>query len=164
MTLAGLANVSIVVFSAQLPAGAADSLPLAYEQLTHVVGRLAGVLFALALLASGLASTVVGVYTGQIVMQGFLHRSVSLWLRRLVVSVPPLVLLGLGLNPTKALVLSQVVLSFALPGTLIPLVWFTARRSVMGLMVNRRLTSLVAAGAISVIVVLDGYLLKVTFS
>ena len=164
MTLAGLANVSIVVFSAQLPAGAADSLPLAYEQLTHVVGRLAGVLFALALLASGLASTVVGVYTGQIVMQGFLHRSVSLWLRRLVVSVPPLVLLGLGLNPTKALVLSQVVLSFALPGTLIPLAWFTARRSVMGLMVNRRLTSLVAAGAISVIVVLDGYLLKVTFS
>ena len=121
-------------------------------------------LFALALLASGLASTVVGIYTGQIVMQGFLRRSVSLWLRRLVVSVPPLVLLGLGLNPTKALVLSQVVLSFALPGTLIPLAWFTARRSVMGLMVNRRLTSLVAAAAISVIVVLDGYLLTVTFS
>lgn len=164
MSLAGLANVSIVVFSAQLPAGAADSLPLAYEQFTQVAGRVAGVLFALALLASGLASTVVGVYTGQIVMQGFLRRSVSLWLRRLVVSVPPLVLLGLGLNPTKALVISQVVLSFALPGTLIPLAWFTARRSVMGLMVNRRLTSLIAAAAISVIVVLDGYLLKVTFS
>ena len=78
MALAGPANVSIMVFSAQLPAGAADSLPLAYEQFTQVAGRVAGVLFALALLASGLASTVVGIYTGQIVMQGFLHRSVSL--------------------------------------------------------------------------------------
>ena len=164
MSLAGLANVSIVVIAARLPAGAADSLPLAHQQITAVAGRLAGVLFALALLASGLASTVVGVYTGQIVMQGFLRRSVSLWVRRLVVSVPPLLLLALGLNPTKALVLSQVVLSFALPGTLVPLVWFTARRSVMGLLVNRRLTSVVAVAAITVIIVLDGYLLQVTFA
>jgi len=164
MTLAGLANVSIVVFSARLPPGAADSLPLAQEHFIRVAGRLAGVLFAVALLASGLASTVVGVYTGQVVMEGFLHRSVSLWLRRLVASVPPLVLLGLGLNATQALVMSQVVLSFALPGTLIPLVWFTARRSVMGEMANRRITSLLAIAATSVIIGLDGYLLKVTFS
>lgn len=164
MALAGLANVSIVVFSARLPAGAADSLPLAYEHFSRVVGRLAGVLFALALLASGLASTVVGVYTGQIVMEGFLRRSVSLWLRRLVVTIPPLVLLALGLNATQALVMSQVALSFALPGTLIPLVWFTAQRSVMGELVNRRITSLVAVAATSVIIGLVGYLLKVTFS
>lgn len=164
MTLAGLANVSIVVFSARLPAGAADSLVLAHEQFTQVGGRLAGVVFAIALLTSGLASTVVGVYTGQVVMEGFLRRTVSLWLRRLVAILPPLVLLALGLDATKALVMSQVVLSFALPGTLIPLVWFTARRSVMGEMVNRQITSLLAIAASSVIVGLDGYLLKVTFS
>lgn len=164
MTLAGLANVSIVVISARLPAGAADALPLAYGHFARVVGRLAAVLFAVALLASGLASTVVGVYSGQIVMEGFLRRSVSLWLRRLVVSIPPLGLLALGLNATQALVMSQVILSFALPGSLIPLVSFTARRSVMGEMVNRRTTSLLAIAATSVIIGLDGYLLKFTFS
>lgn len=162
MTLAGLANVSIVVFSARLPA-AAESLSLAHEQITAVAGRLAGVLFALALLASGLASTVVGVYTGQIVMEGFLRRRVSLWVRRLVSTVPPLVLLGVGMNATEALVVSQVILSFALPGTLIPLVWFTVKRSIMGELVNRRVTSILAIGATSVILGLDGYLLMLTF-
>lgn len=162
MALAGLTNVSILVFSARLPLGAAESLPLAHEHLIRVAGRLAGVLFAVALLASGLASTLVGVYTGQVVMEGFLGRSVSLWLRRLMAVVPPLALLGLGLNATQALVMSQVILSFALPGTLIPLVWFTARRSVMGEMVNRRMTSLMAIAATSVITGLDGYLLTVT--
>jgi manganese transport protein len=162
MTVAGLANVSIMVVAAKLPGSAGHSLQQAQLDIGAILGRTAAVLFALALLASGLASTVVGVFTGQVVVQGFARRPVPLWLRRTVSVVPPLVLLLLGVNATTALVLSQVVLSFTLPGTLLPLVLFTARRSMMGELVNSRRTTIVASAITAVIVLLDAYLLAVT--
>lgn len=159
MSVVGLANVAIVLAAAVLPASAAGSLPAAYAAFGDVAGRLAAVLFGLALLASGLASTIVGAYTGQVVMQGFLRRSYSVWIRRVVSLVPPLVLLAMGLDATRALVLSQVVLSFAAPASLIPLVLFTRRRAVMGALVNRTVTTGFAAAGTAMIVGLNAYVL-----
>ncbi|GAB3579602.1 Nramp family divalent metal transporter [Calidifontibacter terrae] len=159
MSMAGIANVAIVIAAATLPAAAAESLPAAYQGFEDVAGPMAATLLGVALLASGLSSTVVGVYTGQVVMQGFLQRSVSIWLRRAVSLVPPLLLLGFGLDATRALVFSQVVLSFALPTSLVPLVLLTRQRSVMGTQVNRRVTTVFATVATTSIIGLDAYLL-----
>lgn len=159
MALAGLANVAIVLIAARLPKGAADGLPAVFDSLGEVAGRSAALLFGFALLISGLASTVVGVYTGQIVMEGFLGRSVSMVVRRGVGVVPAMAVLVAGLDATRALVLSQVVLSFALPATLIPLLRFTRDPSIMGRLVNRRRTSALAAAATCLVVTLDAFLL-----
>lgn len=159
MAVVGLANVAIVLASAVLPSSATGSLPAAYAAFDQLAGRLAAAIFAVALLASGLASTVVGAYTGQVVMQGFLRRSFSVWVRRAVSLAPPLVLLAIGLDATRALVLSQVILSFATPTSLIPLVIFTRRRSMMGELVNRPLTTWFAGIATAMIVGLNAYLL-----
>jgi manganese transport protein len=115
--------------------------------------------FAVSLLASGLSSSAVGTMAGQVIMQGFLHRRIPLWLRRLVTMLPALVVIAIGLEPTRTLVLSQVVLSFGLPFALIPLVWFTARRDLMGLLVNRRGTTVLAAAVTALVVTLNGLLL-----
>ncbi|HEY0239363.1 MAG TPA: Nramp family divalent metal transporter [Friedmanniella sp.] len=159
MTLAGAANVSIVLVATHLPAAAGESLFLAHAELAQVGGRVAAALFAIALLASGLASTTVGIYTGQVVMAGFWRWSVPVWVRRALAAVPPLVLLVLGLDATRALVLSQVALSFVLPASLVPLVLLTRRRSVMGDLVNHPVTSVAATLVTAVIIGLDGYLL-----
>lgn len=164
MSLAALANVSLVLIAARLPTEAAGGLGEAYAAIGDVLGQLAAVGFGLALLASGLSSTIVGIYTGQVVMEGFWNRPISLWLRRLLAVVPPLVILLAGVDPTTALVLSQVVLSFGLPLNLLPLVLLTSRRSVMGRLVNRPVTTVVAGLATAVIVVLDVYLLVDLFS
>ena len=116
MSFAALANVSLVLIAARLPAEAAGGLEEAYAAIGDVLGSVAAVGFGLALLASGLSSTIVGIYTGQIVMQGFWARPISLWLRRLLAVIPPLVILIAGVDPTTALVLSQVVLSFGSAG------------------------------------------------
>src|SRR5205823_15106831 len=112
------------------------------------------------LLASGFASSSVGTYAGQVVMQGFIRRSVPIALRRLVTMAPALVVLAVGLEPTRSLVLSQVVLSFGIPFALIPLVLLTRRRDVMGELVNRRLTSVVAGAVAAMIVALNLLLLR----
>ena len=96
---------------------------------------------------------------GQVIMQGFLHRHIPAWLRRLVTMVPSLIVIALGLDPTRTLVLSQVVLSFGLPFAIIPLVMFTRRKDIMGVLVNRRITTLLAGLAAAVTVVLNFYLL-----
>ncbi|MER7072665.1 Nramp family divalent metal transporter [Terrabacter sp. NPDC000476] len=158
MTVAGFANVSLVVFSAALPAEAGASIESAHAALGAHTGQLAATMLAVALLASGLASTLVGVQTGDVVMQGFGRRPIPPLLRRLLAVVPALVILGLGVDPTSALVWSQVVLSFALPGTLVPLLLFTRDRTVMGVLVNHRLTTAAAAVITTVIVGLCGYL------
>ena len=115
-------------------------------------------MLAVALLASGLASTLVGVQTGDVVMSGFGRRPIAPLLRRLLAVVPALIILGFGVDPTNALVWSQVVLSFALPGTLIPLLLFTRDRRLMGGLVNHRLTTAVASLITTVIVALCAYL------
>ncbi|WP_246111058.1 Nramp family divalent metal transporter [Terrabacter aerolatus] len=158
MSVAGVANVSLVVFSAALPAAAGTSIETAYAALSASAGQVVATMLAVALLASGLASTLVGVQTGDVVMQGFGRRPIPPLPRRLLSVVPALVILGLGIEATDALVWSQVVLSFALPGTLVPLLLFTRDRDLMGVLVNHRATTAVAALITTVVVGLCGYL------
>jgi manganese transport protein len=112
-----------------------------------------------ALLASGVASSCVGTMSGQVVMQGFIHRQIPVFARRAITMIPALIVIGAGISPTRALVLSQVFLSFGIPFALIPLVVFTSRRSLMGPLVNRRGTIVAAAVVTLVIVGLNVYLL-----
>ena len=135
------------------------SLAEAHRTLEPLLGRAAEVLFAVALLASGLSSASVGTLAGQVIMQGFLQRQVPIWLRRLVTMLPAVVVIGLGFDPTRTLVLSQVALSFGLPFAILPLIWFTRRPDVMGVLVNRRLTTLAADLVAALILLLNGYLL-----
>jgi manganese transport protein len=161
---AAVASVSLVLIAARLPTEASGGLTEAYAAIGDVLGQIAAVGFGLALLASGLSSTIVGIYNGQVVMQGFWRRSIALWLRRLLAVLPPLVILMLGVDPTTALVFSQVVLSFGLPANLIPLVLLTSQRAVMGRLVNARVTNVLAGLATTVICALDVYLLVDMFS
>jgi manganese transport protein len=119
--------------------------------------------FAVSLLASGLSSASVGTMAGQVIMQGFLRRRIPSWIRRLVTMVPSLVVIAIGLDPTRTLVVSQVVLSFGLPFAIIPLVMFTRRKDLMGVLVNRRLTTAAAGLAAALVVALNLYLLYQTF-
>ena len=159
MAVAGAANVSLVVFSAGLPGQAGSSIESAYAALAANTGQIAATMLAVALLASGLASTLVGVQTGDVVMAGFGRRPIAPLFRRLLAVVPALIILGFGVDPTTALVWSQVVLSFALPGTLIPLLLFTRDRRLMGGMVNHHLTTAVAALITAVIIALCAFLI-----
>jgi manganese transport protein len=158
MTVAGAANISLVVFAAALPSDAGASIETAYAAIAAQGGQIAATMLAVALLASGLAATLVGVQTGDVVMTGFGRRPIPAVLRRTLAVVPALLLLGAGIEPTSALVWSQVVLSFALPGTLIPLLLFTHDRRLMGPLANHRITSVVAALITAVIIALCGYL------
>jgi manganese transport protein len=157
--LAGLVNVAILLGATVLRGAEGDSLVLAQQAFGQRLGSLAGTTFGVALLASGLAASSVGVYSGQIVMRGFLRRSVPLWLRRTVAAAPAVVLLLIGIDPTKALVASQVALSFGLPCALIPLLVVTRDRTVMGELVNRRTTAVSAGVAAALIIGLNGYLI-----
>src|SRR5204863_1284557 len=116
-------------------------------------------LFALALIASGISSSTVGTMAGQVVMQGFIHRRIPLFVRRAVTMIPAFVVIAIGLDPSRTLVLSQVVLSFGIPFALIPLVIFTSRRDVMGGLVNRRITVAAATAIATVISALNVFLL-----
>jgi manganese transport protein len=132
--------------------------------LARVLDEPAALAFALALLASGFASSGVGTYAGQIVMQGFIRRSIPLFLRRALTLTPALVVLGMGIDPTEALVLSQVVLSFGIPFALIPLVLLTRRRDLMAELVNRRVTTAAAAVIAALIIALNGFLIWQTIT
>lgn len=167
MGLAGLVNAAMLIMAAETfhrrgLTGVA-TLDEAYMTLTPLLGAAASWVFAISLLASGLSSSAVGTMSGQVIMQGFLRRRIPLWLRRLVTMLPSLVVIGLGLEPTRTLVISQVVLSFGLPFALVPLVLFTRRRDVMGSLVNSRLTTGLAAATTGLIVALNVFLLYQTF-
>jgi manganese transport protein len=163
MSLAGLVNVAMLIVAAGLFAGSAlsgtDSLEGAHAGLRTALDGSAALVFALGLLASGFASTSVGTYAGQVIMDGFLQRRIPLFLRRALTMVPALGILALGVDPTWALVISQVVLSFGIPFALVPLVMLTRRRDVMGELVNQRRTTLVAAVVAGVIIALNAVLL-----
>ena len=135
----------------------------AHQTLEPILGATAGALFAIALLGSGLSSSAVGTLAGQVVMQGFIRRQIPVWVRRAVTMIPAFVVVALGVNPSRTLVLSQVVLSFGIPFALIPLVWFTSRRDVMGALVNSRSTTAVACAIAAVIVGLNVFLLGQIF-
>jgi manganese transport protein len=164
MGLAGLINLAMLataaaVFFTRGDVSAGTDLGRVVGGLNSYVGNHAGTVFGIALLISGIASSSVGTLSGQIVMEGFLRRRIPVFLRRAITMLPAVVVLTLGFSPTRALVLSQVFLSFGIPFALIPLVALTARRSVMGALVNRRLTTAAAAGVTAVIVALNIHLL-----
>jgi manganese transport protein len=164
MSIAGVMNLLLLVVAAAALRGGApvDTIEGAHAAFGATLGSGAALLFALALLASGFAASSVGTLSGQIVMEGFLRRHLPLVVRRLVTLAPALVVLALGVDPTRALVVSQVVLSFGIPFALVPLVLFTRRRDLMGTLVNRRTTTLVAAAVAAVIIVLNLVLLEQT--
>ncbi|WP_448595220.1 Nramp family divalent metal transporter [Thermoflexus hugenholtzii] len=163
MGIAGLINAAMLMMAAATfhAHGLSEigTLEEAYRTLRPLFGPVASGAFALALLASGLSSSTVGTMSGQIIMQGFLRRRIPVGVRRLVTMLPSLVVIGLGLDPTRTLVISQVVLSFGLPFAVFPLIVFTARRDLMGDLANRPLTTLLALGMGTLIVGLNGYLL-----
>jgi manganese transport protein len=140
-----------------------ESLEVAHRTLVPLLGGAASAIFALALLASGLSSSAVGTMAGQVVMQGFLRRKIPLVVRRLVTMLPAFIVIAIGANPSRTLVLSQVILSFGIPFALIPLLGFTRRRDVMGALVNARLTTVAAFAVATVIISLNVYLLLLTF-
>jgi manganese transport protein len=167
MAIAGTINASMLIMAAALfhangLTGVGD-IDLAFEQLKVLEGNLPAILFGVALLASGLSSSSVGTMAGQVVMQGFINRRISLFLRRLITMAPALVILAIGLNPSRSLVISQVVLSFGIPFALIPLLIHCRNRRVMGALVNHRLTTAIATVVVTLIVSLNVFLLYQTF-
>jgi manganese transport protein len=168
MGLAGLINMAMLIIAASVfhDAGLSNvnTIQEAHSGFKELLGGGAALAFALALLASGFASSSVGTYAGQVVMQGFIRRAIPIAVRRLITMTPALIVLALGLEPTRSLVLSQVVLSFGIPFALIPLVLLTRRRDVMGDMVNRGVTTFVAGAVALMIVGLNGFLLYQTFA
>ena len=139
------------------------SLEEAYKTLQPLLGSAAGTVFGIALLASGLSSSSVGTMAGQVIMQGFLHFHIPPWIRRIVTILPSMIVIFLGFDPTRTLVISQVVLSFGLPFAIIPLVMFTSRREVMGSLVNQRLTTVLASLCAGLIISLNFFLLYQIF-
>jgi len=136
----------------------------AYRTLEPLLGKAAGWFFGFSLLMAGLSSSTVGTSAGQVIMQGFMKRHIPVWVRRLVTMGPSLIVIGLGLDPTHTLVMSQVVLSFGLPFAVVPLVMFTARRDIMGDLVNQPQTTFLAGLVAAIIIVLNGYLLFQTLT
>jgi manganese transport protein len=163
LTCAGLVNMAMLAVAAKLfhatGHSGIDTIQTAYHGFGNQVGGVAALAFAVALLASGASSSSVGTYAGQVVMGGFLRVNVSMALRRLVTMIPALVVLAIGVNPTDALVLSQVVLSFGIPFALIPLVLLTMRSDVMGAHVNRRLTTVAGASLAALITAMNLFLI-----
>jgi len=167
MGLAGVINLTMLVVAASLfhTSGNADidSIEGAYDGFERLIGGGAALAFAVALLASGLSSSSVGTYAGQVVMQGFINRRIPLFLRRLVTMLPALIVLAIGVDATDALVASQVVLSFGIPFALVPMILLTRRGDVMGVFVNRSGTTIVAGIVATLIILLNLFLLQQTF-
>lgn len=163
MGLAGLVNGAMLIVAAALfhESGVTDigTLTGAHAAIAATLGGSAALVFALTLLASALASASVGTYAGQVILQGFLHRRIPLFTRRALTLTPALVALGVGVEPTLALLISQVILSFGIPFALLPLLLLTRRRDVMAELVNRRATTVWAGLATLVIVALNAVLL-----
>jgi manganese transport protein len=163
MTLAGLVNAAMLVMAAATfnAAGHGDvaTIETAYQTLEPLLGRAASTVFAISLIASGLSASTVGTMAGQVILQGYLRRRIPIWVRRVVTIVPALGAIAFGLEPTGVLVLSQVVLSFCLPVALVPLVLFTSRGALMGVLVNRRATTISAVVIVGLIIGLNGLLL-----
>jgi manganese transport protein len=170
MGIAGLVNAAMLMMAAATfwetgveVTAESDIILQAFRTLTPLLGGAASIIFAISLLASGLSSSTVGTMAGQVIMQGFIHRQIPIWLRRLVTMLPALIVIAFGIDATRALVLSQVVLSFGIPFALVPLVLFTRRRDLMGELVNRPLTTAAAAAVATLIIGLNLFLLYQTF-
>jgi manganese transport protein len=164
MSIAGAVNVSMLAIAAAVFFGMGiDSIEEAYSSFQGELGGGAAALFGIALLASGFSSSSIGTMSGQVVMQGFIKRRIPLFLRRAITLIPALVVLGIGVDPSRSLVISQVVLSFGIPFALVPLVIFTSRRNLMGSLVNAPATAAAAWVVAGLIISLNLFLLYETF-
>ncbi len=167
MAVAGLVNMAMLYMAARVFhfTGHSDvaEINTAYQTLTPLLGKAAAVVFGIALVTSGISSSHVGTMAGQVVMQGFVNFRTPLWLRRIVTMVPALVAIYLGLEPTRTLVISQVVLSFTLPIPIITLILFTSNPAIMGKLVNHRMTTTLAVVCAAIILLLNVVLLYQTF-
>lgn len=167
MGLAGLINAAMLMMAAatfhRFGLTNVGTIEEAHRTLEPLLGNAASWVFAISLLASGLSSSSVGTMSGQIIMQGFLHRQIPVWIRRLATMVPSLTVIIIGLDPTRTLVISQVVLSFGLPFAIIPLILFTRRVDLMGVLVNKRVTTILISAIAGLIILLNLFLLYQTF-
>jgi manganese transport protein len=167
LSIAGAVNLSMMIVAAALFHGSGltgvDSIDGAFDALRSLVSDRAATIFGVALLASGFASSSVGTMAGQVVMQGFIRRRIPIFLRRAITLAPALLVLGIGLDPTDALVGSQVVLSFGIPFALVPLLMLAAKREVMGELVNPRWLTAVAGVLAAMIIALNVFLLEQVF-
>jgi manganese transport protein len=164
MGLAGIINLAMLataasVFHARGLFGVGSDLEQVFVGLNRFLGGHSGTVFGVALLASGIASSCVGTMSGQVVMQGFLHRQIPVFARRAITMIPALIVIAVGFDPSKALILSQVFLSFGIPFALVPLLFFTSSRKLMGQLVNRRLVVVAASVGTALIIGLNVYLL-----
>jgi manganese transport protein len=161
--VAGLINAAMLMMAAstfnRTGLTSVGTIQEAHQTLQPLLGKASSVIFALALLASGLSSSSVGTMAGQVIMKGFLHLEIPVWIRRLATMVPSLVVILIGLDPTRTLVISQVLLSFGLPFAVIPLIIFTSQHKVMKVLVNHKITTLIASLVATLIVVLNIYLI-----
>jgi manganese transport protein len=167
MAVAGLVNMAMLFMAAKVfhftgHSNVAD-INTAYQTLTPLLGGTAALVFGIALVASGISSSHVGTMAGQVVMQGFVNFRTPIWLRRIATMVPALGAIYLGLDPTRTLVISQVVLSFTLPVPIITLILFTRNPEIMGKMVNHRWTTVLATASAALILLLNVVLLYQTF-
>lgn len=166
LAIAGMVNMAMVMMaSSAFHAGHSEvaEIETAYHTLTPLLGGAAAAVFLISLIASGTSSSVVGTMAGQMIMQGFVNFRIPVWLRRLVTMLPAFIVVGLGVNATQALVVSQVILSIALPVPMIALVLFTARADIMGEFANRRLTTIAAIAGAVIVLTLNLVLILLTF-
>ncbi|MGF1833298.1 Nramp family divalent metal transporter [Photobacterium sanguinicancri] len=163
MTIAGFVNIAIVTMAAAVFHFTGNQevaeIETAYMTLTPLVGKGAAVLFGVSLIASGLSSTVVGTLAGQVVMQGFVNFHIPIWLRRGITMLPSFIVVGMGINSTEILVMSQVVLSFGIALAIIPLLIFTNSKSIMGRFHNHKVTSLIGSLIVILVIILNVFLM-----
>jgi manganese transport protein len=167
LAVAGLINMAMVMMaSGAFHAGHSDvaEIETAYHTLTPLLGSAAAGIFLVSLIASGVSSSTVGTMAGQMIMQGFIGIRIPIWFRRLVTMIPAFVVVALGVNATSALVVSQVVLSLALPLPMIALLIFTGRRDIMGVFTNSRFTAALAIAGTAIVLVLNLVLIAETFA
>jgi manganese transport protein len=167
LAVAGLINMAMVMMaSGAFHAGHSDvaEIETAYHTLTPLLGSAAAGIFLVSLIASGISSSTVGTMAGQMIMQGFIGIRIPIWFRRLVTMIPAFVVVALGVNATSALVVSQVVLSLALPLPMIALLIFTGRRDIMGVFTNSRFTAALAIAGTAIVLVLNLVLIAETFA
>ncbi len=163
MGIASLVNMAMLIMAAVTFNGhgltGIATIEDAHRTLLPLLGKAASWIFAISLLASGLSSSTVGTSAGQVIMQGFLHKHIPVWLRRLVTMIPSITIIGIGLDPTRTLVISQVILSFGLPFAIIPLIMFTRNKSIMGILVNKGVTTFTVSVIASLIIIMNLYLI-----
>ncbi|MCX6055634.1 MAG: Nramp family divalent metal transporter [Chloroflexi bacterium] len=167
MGVASLINMAMLIMAATTfhnqGITSVGSLEVAYKTLEPLMGKAATWVFGISLLTSGLSSASVGTMAGQVIMKGFLHREIPVWIRRLVTMVPSMIVVAIGLDPSRTLVISQVLLSFGLPFAIIPLVIFTKQRKIMGVLTNKKITTILALAITVIIVTMNVFLLYSTF-